>query len=162
MLTFLCIISVILCFNINFLFKSMQNINSKLTDISILIEKLNKINNEIHHDIQINNSAIDGICEKVNVCKHSIENLSKSISIIAGWEIKLKNIESVVSHSQSLIVNNKNMIEETRNAVKASKPRKTSKVNNSKAQEKLLNSKAVVSSQQAKSTNSDVNNKDIK
>lgn len=161
-LTFICIISVILCFNINFLFKSVQNINSKLTDLSFIIERLNKTNNEIHHDVQINNSAIDGVCDKIHICKHSIENLSKCISIIAGWEVKLKNIESVISHNQSLIVNNKNMIEETRNAVKASKPRKTSKANNSKVQEKSLNSKVVVSSQTAKSINSDANNKDAK
>lgn len=146
MSTFLCVINFKLYLNINSLFKLIQNIDSKLTDLSLIIERLNKTNNEIHHDIQINNSAIDEVCEKINVCKHSIENLSKSISIIAGWEVKLKNIESVISHNQSLIVNNKNMIGETRNAVKASKPRKTSKVNNSKTQEKSLNSKAVVNS----------------
>ena len=156
-LIFICVINIMLYSTINYLFKSIQNVNSKLTDLSLIIEKLNKVNNEIHHDIQINNSAIYGVCEKVNTLKHSIENLSKSISIIAGWEIKLKNIESIVNHNQSLIVNNKNMIEETRNSVKTSKPRKISKVNNSKAQEKSLNSKAVTSSQMAKLTNIDIN-----
>lgn len=93
-----------------------------------IINTLNELNDNI---TSINYANVDNLkklyCENHSYVKKQLNDINKTISIIANWEVKLNTITSTVSHNQSLISNNRNMIEETRNAIKSSAALKSTK-----------------------------------
>lgn len=132
------IISVIMCI----IFVKLNKIYKYVLD---LIYSINLISNEIN-TIKYCNKNIDNNLIDTN---KRITSLASPITTIGKDLQILKDIRDVVYKIQGVVNVNRNLVEETRNAVKASKTRKTTKVDKTSSKEKSANSEAHTSSQTA-------------
>lgn len=132
------IISVVMCI----IFVKLNKIYKYVLD---LIYSINLISNEIN-TIKYCNKNIDNNLIDTN---KRITSLASPITTIGKDLQILKDIRDVVYKIQGVVNVNRNLVEETRNAIKASKTRKTTKVDKTSSKEKSANSEAHTSSQTA-------------
>lgn len=127
--------------------------------VCIFIVKLNKT----RKDVEDLATFTQNIFKEINTTKYYVKDIddrladtNKRITGLAspittiGKELQaIKDIRDVVYKIQSVANVNRNLIEETRNSVKASKTRKTTKTDKTSSKEKSANSEAHTTSQTA-------------
>lgn len=111
---------------------------------------ISKSISNMYVNLEIYNKDIVVLGNNVNKINKNIESFNSPISTIAKFGADIIDIKETVYKNQTALTVTKNMVEETRNHIKASKPSKNNKVNKTSTKQKSANSEALTGSQTAK------------
>lgn len=147
MITFLFILELIMTimllvafyYTTKYVFKMLDLLSKHLLEV----ESKTKENNKLI-------TACISVLEKIN---NTSKGFISPLKAISNEIDKIKDIHTVIYKVQTNDIVIKNMVEETRNIVKASKTRKTTKSSKTSSKEKSSNSEALKGSQTVNSSN---------
>lgn len=114
---------------------------------------ISKSISNMYVNLEIYNKDIVVLGNNVNRINKNIEGFNSPISTIAKFGADIIDIKETVYKNQTALTVTKNIVEEIRNHIKASKPSKNNKVNKTSTKQKSVNSEALTGSQTANSAN---------